>query len=138
MQLDGANAGCYIRPLRGLAAATAVYYDTTTYELSYLTSSENTKNNIQNLTYDTSVLYNLQPKTYNYNSDPDAGEQIGYIAEDAKTIQKLFATYDKQNDDPVAINYNVICVFLVEELKKLNKKVNDQQVLIETLLSKIQ
>ena len=115
-------SGCFIRPLRGLAASTAVYYNTSTYELSYLTSSATTKNTIQDLEMDTTVIDNLKPKTYYYNTDPGAGIQVGYIAEDVKEINPHFATYDYSDGDPVAINYNTILVFLVEELKKLKEE----------------
>lgn len=139
--LNGATANaCYIKPLRGLAALTSVYYNSSTFELSYLTSSRNTKNNIQDLNDDTSVLYNLKPKSYQYNSDLSAGKQIGYIAEEAQQIHKLFATYNEPDGDPISINYNVICVFLVEELKKqqssiadLTKTVNQQKTDIDAL-----
>jgi hypothetical protein len=115
-------AGAFIRPLRALAAATAVYYSATTFELSYLTSSATTKNTIQDLTLDTSIIDNLSPKTYFYNMDPSAGIQVGYIAEEVQALNKHFATYDTPGGDPVAINYNTIVVFLVEELKKLKQK----------------
>jgi hypothetical protein len=69
----------------------------------------------------------LEPKTYTYNSDPDAGTQIGYIAEETINVHPNFTTYNGYNDPltPVAINYDVITVFLVEELKKLNQQVLD-------------
>lgn len=117
------NPGCFIRPVRGLAASTAVYYNTTTFELSYLTSSALTKHNIEDLLMDTSVVDYLRPKTYIYNSDPEGGIQVGYIAEEVQTLNKHFATYDKPDGDPVAINYNTIVVFLVEEIKKLKKRI---------------
>jgi hypothetical protein len=106
-----------------LAAATAVYYNATTFELSYLTSSRTTKNTIEDLNTDTSVLYGLSPKTYIYNTDPEAGSQIGYIAQEVAALNKNFATYDVAGGDPTSINYDTIIVFLVEELKKLQKRV---------------
>ena len=115
-------SACFIRPLRALAASTALYYNSTTFELSYLTSSSTTKNTIQDLTVDTSIITQLKPKTYHYNTDPDAGIQVGYIAEDVKVLNKHFATYDIPEGNPVAINYNTIVVFLVEEVKKLKQE----------------
>ena len=122
-------AGTFIRPLRGLAAAVAVYYNTTTFELSYLSSSSTTKNTIQDLIMDTSIIDNLRPTTYYYNSDPNAGLQVGYIAEEARDLNENFATYDRPGGDPISINYNTIVVFLTEEVKKLkkeNKSLNDR------------
>jgi len=134
---------CYIKPLRSAATANQVYYNNTTAELTYLTSSSGTKNDVQNLTDDTTCVYQLQPKTYKYISDPLSGTQIGYIAEDVTSIHKSFAVYDIPDGDPTGINFNVISVFLVEEIKKLNNKINDlttllneQEDTIHNLLSK--
>jgi hypothetical protein len=80
----------------------------------------------KNLSYnDTSVIYNLEPKTYTYISDPDAGTQIGYIAEDTIKVHPNLTTYNEYTHPltPVAINYDVITVFLVEEVKKLKQQI---------------
>ena len=128
------GAGCFINPIRGSAGAGIVlYYNTGTHELTYNTSSASTKNTIRDLTVDTDVLYDLKPKTYIYNSDPGGGEQIGYIAEEVRELNKHFATYNEPGGDPVAINYNTIIVFLVEEMKKLTARV----AALETRVGKI-
>ena len=138
--LNGASTGaCYISPLRGIAASTAVYYNSTTFELSYLTSSETTKSDIAVLDQTvnpTSVLYNLVPKTYTYNSCPEAGKQIGYIAEEAALLNNKFATYNNIGDTvPAAIDYNVINVFAVEEIKRLNTKITSMSSNITNLIN---
>lgn len=84
----------------------------------------------------TDTIYNLQPKTYLYNTDPSAGEQIGYIAEDVATLNKHFATYNEPDGVPIAINYNSILVFLVEEVKKLKTKQQELLSRIEFLEQK--
>jgi hypothetical protein len=121
--LNTGFAGCYIRPLRGVAATTAVYYSPSTSELTYLTSSVTTKNTIEPLTMDTSAVYGLAPKTYHYNTDPEAGLQVGYIAEEVALLNKHLATHDVTDGNPIAIDYNTVVVFLVEEVKKLREKV---------------
>ena len=68
-------------------------------------------------------MYGLSPKTYLYNTDPEAGLQIGYISEEVAEVHKKFATYNEPNGSPVAIDYNTIIVFLVEEMKKLRERV---------------
>jgi hypothetical protein len=123
-------SGCFVRPLRALAAATAVYYNATTFELSYLTSSVTTKNTIQDMTMDTNMVYVLSPKTYYYNSDPNAGIQIGYIAEDVQSLNSQFATYDMPNGNPVAINYNAVVVFMMEEIRKLRTRIEQLETKI--------
>ena len=125
--INGVNTlATYIAPLRALAAATAVFYNSGTSELSYLTSSSTTKSDIHNLSFNTACIYDLSAQTYLYNSDISAGTQIGYIAEDVENVSHFMCTYNypyMQSNDPdnppAAINYDVIVVFLVEELKKL-------------------
>ena len=73
---------------------------------------------------DTAPIYGLQPKTYIYNTDPESGPQIGYIAEEVKELNRNFAAYNTPDlETPVAINYNVITVFIVEEIKKLKARI---------------
>jgi hypothetical protein len=88
---------------------------------------------------DTSAIYNLEPKTYTYISDPDAGTQIGYIAEDTINIHPNFTTYNGYTDPltPVAINYEVITVFLVEEMKKLKQQITDLTTQNQALSTRI-
>jgi hypothetical protein len=138
------TSGTFVRPLRALTSTTAVYYNATTFELTYLSSSATTKNTIEDLAMDTSIVDNLRPRTYYYNSDPSAGIQVGYIAEEVKELNPHFATYNTPGGDPVAINYNSITVFLVEELKKLkyeltlsNNELANSEAEIEVLKNKI-
>ena len=98
----------------------AGYYDTNNTCIDPILDYTAAKNISYN---DTSIIYNLTPKTYTYNSDSDAGTQIGYIAEDVIEIHPNFTTYNSCTYTnpvtltPVAINYDVITVFAVEELK---------------------
>ena len=117
-----------------------------------MSSSITTKHNIQNLEEDTSVLYNLNPRSYLYNNCPEAGTQLGYIAEEVYDINKYLATYNSIDGPPVNINWDNIAVFTVEEVKKLKvtsdnsvseiAKLNDiiikQQNSIDDLLSRVQ
>jgi hypothetical protein len=113
----------YVNPVRAVAAtSTILYYNDTTKEITYATSSAATKNSILPLQEDTSVLFGLQPKTYVYNSDPASGRHIGYIAEEAAAIHEKFAGYNEPGGAPVGIDYFNIVVFLVEELRKLREK----------------
>jgi hypothetical protein len=123
--LNPGFAGCFINPVRSLSVsgASVAYWNPSTKELSYLVSSATTKNTIEALTVDTSVVYGLAPKTYLYNADPEAGLQVGYIAEEVAALNKNFATYHGATGEPLAIDYNTIIVFLAEELKKLRERV---------------
>lgn len=113
-----ANRALYVNPVRGLVTtATPLCYNTTTSEISYVTSSATTKNSIRSLEEDTSVVFELQPKSYIYNSDPAGGRHIGYIAEEAAEIHERFAGYNQPGGSPVGIDYSCITVFLLEEVR---------------------
>jgi len=86
---------------------------------------------------DTSVVDNLRPRTYYYNTDPSAGIQVGYIAEEVKELNPHFATYNEPNGDPIAINYDTISVFLVEELKKVKTLLKESTNEIQVLKSRL-
>ena len=118
-----AAAAFYVNPVRPLAAtANILYYNSSTNEISYNTSSATTKNTIMPLEEDTSVVYGLQPRSYVYNSDPASGRHLGYIAEEAAALHHRFAGYNEPGGAPVGIDYNCITVFLVEEMRALHEE----------------
>ena len=120
--LNGGSASAtYISPMRALAAATAVYYNSTTFELSYLTSSRRYKTNIIDLLQNTENIYKLQPKEYDYTPDNNK-HLIGFIAEEAFSADPYFAVLNS-DENPEAIDWNNIITYLVAEIKKLNNRV---------------
>ena len=124
-----------MKPIR-IATATALNYNTTTGEVTVISSSASTKNTILDLEMDTTPLYSLRPRTFIYNSDPAGGKQIGYISEEVQMLNRYFATYNAPNlEVPVAINYNTIVVFLVEEIKKLKASISSGKGKIENNIS---
>lgn len=118
-----ANSGFYVRPINGPRSSSNVLsYDTATGEIYYNGSSQRYKYDIAPLTKDTSVVYNLQPREFKYKStdQPD----IGLIAEEAFECDPAFAYLDK-DQLPEGIQWNVITTYLVAELKKLRKELDD-------------
>jgi hypothetical protein len=117
--VNAQDSGFYVAPVRDAPTASPLYYNSETGEISYASSSRDTKTNIMNFTSetsDTSTIYNLVPKTFTYNSDPpDAPTQVGYIADEVSLFSSDFIT----STGPLDINWNTIIVFLVEEMKKL-------------------
>lgn len=85
-----------------------------------LTSSERYKKNIRDLEIDSTQIYNLVPKSFEYKSDDTTS--FGYIAETVDTM--LPSIVMRQEDGtPESINYAHINVLLVEELKKLKARI---------------
>ena len=83
-------------------------------------SSEKYKKNIRDLELDSSQIYNLVPKTFEYKSDDFTG--FGYIAESVDSV--LPSIVMRQEDGtPESINYAHINILLVEELKKLKARI---------------
>ena len=107
-----------------------MYYNFTTKEITYQTSSATTKNTILPLKEDTSVVYGLRPRSYVYNSDPESGRQLCYIAEEAAVLHQRFAVYNVPGGPPVGIDYNCITIFMLEEMRALVEK---QQALVEEM-----
>jgi len=98
-------------------------YNATSGEVTYVTSSRSTKNTIQSLATDTSSIYQLAPKTFIYNSDTQLTRHVGYIAEEVHEVDPVFATYDSPDGPPLAISFDTIQVYMLEEMKKLRDRI---------------
>ena len=121
--LDISNNGFYVRPVNGPRSSSNVLsYDTTTNEIYYNGSSERYKYDIAPLSKDTSVVYNLQPREFKYKLSDE--HDIGLIAEEAFECDSAFAYLDK-DQIPEGIQWNVITTYLVAELKKLKRELDD-------------
>lgn len=53
---------------------------------------------------------------YFNNTDPEGGKCLGYIAEEVDELHSRFASHSQENGKPIAIDYNAIIVFMVEEV----------------------
>ena len=107
--------------------------------IGHLASSERYKENIVNLTIDTAQIYNLTARNFKYkdttekipNADGTAevdrvsvGENsFGYIAEEVNSILPDLVGLDSDNQ-PNTVNYKLLSVLLLEELKKLKARVD--------------
>ena len=115
-----AASGFYVRPVRTTGTGNAVLWNGTTFEMSAPSSTYDSKSNVADLTTNTAVLYNLVPKTYYYkDGSPDWNKYfVGYMAEDAANVALSFGRYDEPGGPPTQVNYDVITIYTVEELKK--------------------
>ena len=88
--------------------------------VKFSSSSERYKKNIRDLEIDSTQIYNLVPKSFEYKSDDTTS--FGYIAETVDTM--LPSIVMRQEDGtPESINYAHINILLVEELKKLKARI---------------
>lgn len=117
-----ANA-CYVRPVRGIAASTPVVtYDTTTFELTYNTSSIKYKKNVVDLQEDTSRIYNVRAREF--DAIDNDRHFIGYIAEELQEVDTWF-TWKNPDGTPEGIEWFNMLVYAIEELKKLKARVSE-------------
>jgi hypothetical protein len=83
------------------------------------TSSRRYKKNITASTIDSSKLYEFNPVQFVYK-EPEVPD-FGYIAEEINEILPELINYDKEGL-PESIKYSHISVLIIEELKKIRKK----------------
>lgn len=99
-------------------------WNAATNEVSIAPSQRETKNTIVDLADDTSVVFGLQARNFIYNADENKEVQAGYIAEEVEELNRKLAIHNVVDGPPVNINYNVVLVFLVEEVRKLRAQVD--------------
>jgi hypothetical protein len=117
LPLNTNNQGLYVSSIRGpLSSSNVLSYNTATNEIYYNGSSERYKYDIETLSKDTSVIYDLQPREFKYNMTGES--DIGLIAEEAFECDPAFAYLDK-DQIPEGIQWNVITTYLIAEVKKL-------------------
>lgn len=119
--VKNASDGFFVKPIRSDIVSNALYYNTLTNEITYEPSLRDMKTNIQDISLGSDNIYNLQPRSYNLvNSDKT---NIGYIAEEVFDIDEKLSVI--QDNKPVNINWNVLCVYLVNEMKKLKNEIEN-------------
>ena len=100
-----------------------VQYNPTTGEIGYDNSTRRDKRNISPLKDDFGKIMQLMPRKYTRPSDPKNWE-IGYIAEEAKSLGlEYLVSYDEKNR-PDGINYRKLCLYLVEIVREHELKLN--------------
>ena len=102
------------------------------------TSTRRGKTNIVDIEVDTSKIYNLQAKTFNrrkplgeideasgvrkYSDEYNPAKEIGFISEEVYPEVPSVVTLDDEGN-PLGIQYSMISVLLVEEVKKLKDRI---------------
>ena len=91
-------------------------YNTTSKEITYNTSSIKYKKNVIDLTKNTSVIFNIQPREY--DSKADDSHHIGFIAEELNEIDTNF-TWKNSDGTPEGIEWFNLLTYVISEMKKL-------------------
>jgi hypothetical protein len=113
----------------------AVYIRNDNQRFYCISSSQKTKQDVDvHPLGDSSVIYKLVPHTYYYKSDEEKVDlDQGFMAEEVNALDDKLAGIDKETGDGIAVNYNVITTYIVEEMKKMKKTIEDLTMEIDKL-----
>jgi len=113
------TSGFKVSGLQTTGSVSNLYYDINTNEITYGVSMAKYKSNIVDLSLDTTSIYNLNPREYDYL---DGKHCVGFIAEEVDEVDTMLAA--KSGDGkPENINWYGLTTYLVHEMKKLNERV---------------
>lgn len=100
-----------------------VQYNDVTGEIGYDNSTRRDKRNITPLIDDFGKILQLQPRKYTRPADQENWE-IGYIAEEAKSLGLDHLIFYDENKNPDGINYRKLCLYLVEIVREHERKLH--------------
>lgn len=130
------SAGFFVNPVRASAATAQTMYWNTGGELTYLSSSQRYKKDIEDLNEDTSILHNFRPRTFKYIDDIKENISYGFIAEEMAELNPLLAGYNEEGQVE-SIYWDRINLFNICEVQKLRKEVDEMKSVISTLIEEI-
>jgi len=116
------NALLYVPNHATTASAANAFIDSGTGEILRSTSSLRYKDNVTDLDFDSSGIYNLRPVSFNEkNTDK---KHFGLIAEEVASIIPMMTEYNSHGD-PESVQYALLGVLLLAEVKKLKQRLDD-------------
>jgi hypothetical protein len=105
-----------------VSSSAAVLINTTTGQLGTVSSSLQFKENIKDMADKSSAALRLRPVNFTFKEDPLHHEQWGLIAEEVHEVLPSLVTYDVRGN-PSSVRYHDLPVILLNEIKKLNKRI---------------
>lgn len=96
-------------------------------EWASTSSSKRYKDNIREMELDTSKIYNLTPKSFDYKEGHVSllgGTTFGYVAEEVEDIMPEIIQYNKEGQ-PDSLHYQLLTIHLIEEVKKLKARIEE-------------
>ena len=116
---------CFIAGIRGItttnANAIAVLVDSAG-QLGTVSSSRRVKENIEDMSDESSDILNLRPVIFNYKSDPFGNKHYGLIAEEVQDILPRLVVHN-QDGEVESVKYHELPAMLLNEIIKLNKRI---------------
>ena len=125
------NRDVYLTPLTPNANFVNLQVNTTTGLLTYPSSSRRFKENIVDYKINTSAIYKAKVREFNYKKENGDYHDIGLVAEELDEIPELkhLVAYNKDKE-PESVHYQKIGVYLLAEMQKLVKRVEELEELL--------
>jgi hypothetical protein len=115
----GAQTACFIQGINGVTVAGAApVVIGAAGQLGTIISSRRFKHDINAMANDSANIYELNPVTFAYNGDESETKQFGLIAEEVDQVLPEIVVRD-EDGNPYTVQYQVLPVLLLNELKKL-------------------
>jgi hypothetical protein len=139
--VTGANVSnsCYIGQIFGQTSSggTAVYINSNG-RLGTATSSRRFKEEIKPMARASEALYALKPVTFRYKKaiDPQGTPQFGLVAEEVEAVNSDLVVRDKEGKVNT-VRFEAVNAMLLNEFLKEHRKVEQQQVRITELNSRV-
>jgi len=131
---------CFVAGIRGVtttnANAIAVLIDSAG-QLGTVSSSQRVKHDIEDIGYESQNVLNLRPVKFVYNGDESNTKQYGLIAEEVNEVLPEIVVKDEQ-DQPETVQYHILPILLLNEMKKQQAKVDQMEQVIASLQSQIE
>ena len=110
-------------PAAGGGETATLKFNTSNGAVAYDSSTREHKDDIESITIDTAKVYDLEAKSFTWNDKTlSPGEKgFGYIAEEVETV--LPELVNTKDGVAHGVNYQMIAVLLLEEVKKLKSRI---------------
>lgn len=129
IRIGNLQTKCFIAGIRGVTTdvndAVPVLVDSAG-QLGVTSSSRVYKDNIVSMRDDSLGLMSLRPVTFEYKSDVRKTKQYGFIAEEVAEVYPDLVVYN-QEGKPETVKYHVMPAIIINELQRLNERINEIQ-----------
>ena len=114
------------------ATNASVFVDNTG-TLGTTASSRRFKHDIEDINAESATIHQLRPVSFAYNHDTSETKQYGLIAEEVEEVISAIVVHDEEGA-PYTVQYHVLPVLLLNEMKKQQAIIEQQDLATENLI----